>query len=159
MDSLACCAIASSLSLFSRPHSRMGVAEPICLVLWESLFHPLHALIPPTAFPRHTLASCFFLELAMTNVPLVYVLVKLSPSLSLLMIRLKKQYHKTFVTGSIIQLLIPLFPSNSVFSNWTYASWRCVTVSDLPFIPYSVCYTAFMCIDSINIHIHLRGLY
>ena len=159
MNSLACCAITSCLLLFFRPHCRMGVVQPICSALWENLGQPLHSLIPLTTFPCHTLASCFFLKFAMTYLPLVYMLVKLSTSFSLFRIRLKKLYHKTLIMCSIVQLLIPLFPSILHSLTGLMQPWHCITVGDLPFLTFSVFYTVFMCIDSVNIHIHLTWEY
>lgn len=36
--------------LFSSPHCRMGIVQPVCSALWESLGQPLYSLIPLTAF-------------------------------------------------------------------------------------------------------------
>lgn len=159
MNSLTCCATTSSLWLFFRPHCKMGVVQPICLVLWESQRQPLHSLIPLTTFPHHTSASCVFLKFAMTYVPLVYVLVKLSMSFSLFRIRPKKQYCKTFMMCSIVQLLIPLFPSILLSLTGPMQLWCCITVGELPFLTFSVFYAVFMCIDSVNMHIHLMWVY
>lgn len=159
MNSLTCCAITSSLLLFFRPHCRMGVVQPICLALWESLGQALRSLIPLTTLPRHTLASCFFLKFATTYLPSVYMLVQLSVPFSPFRIRLKKQYHKTFTMCSIVQLLIPLFLSILHSLTGLRQPWRCITVGGLPFHTFSVFYTVFMCIGSVNIHIHLTCVY
>lgn len=104
--------------------------------------------------PSPHLSFLLFLKFAMTYLPLVYMLVKLSMSFSLFRIRLKKQYHKTFMMCSIVQLLIPLFPPTLHSLTGFMQPWHCITVGDLPFLTFSVFYTVFMCIDSVNIHIH-----
>lgn len=136
-------------------HCRMAFAQPICLALHESLGQPLHSLMPLTTFPHHTSASCCFLKFAVTYLPLVYMLVKPSMSFGPFRIRLKKQNHKTFMMCSIAQLLIPLFPSILCFLTGLMQPWCCTTGGGLPFLIFSVFYTVFMCIDSVNIHIHL----
>lgn len=145
--------------LSSRPHCRMDVPQPICSALWESLGQPLYSLVPLTAFPHHTSASCFLLIFAVTYLPSLYVLVKVSTSISLFRISLEKQCHKTSMMCSIIQLLIPLFPSILLSLPGLRQPWCCVTVGDLPFLTFSLSSPVFRRRGSVNIHIHLRWVY